>query len=211
MFYLLSSSPSRNEYGVVDTRDGILEYVTEYDLLSYKKKGVQIVSDGFSNLSEFRGLNTRMIKDCYNACMSSQLDARKFLREHTLPSYDLFLRNQDMTRKDFIKLYDYSDTEGYFIFYFELQPISTNKDVKFFNVALVYEDKIKSMPVPIPRRLFKFGTHPIGTGWYHQDADKKDYGLHRDTIYLRLCSLEKIGEITFIRLPDFKPITVKKY
>ena len=211
MFYLFSSSPSRNEYGVVDTRDGILEYVTEYDLLSYKKKGVQIVSDGFSNLSEFRGLNTRMIKDCYNACMSSQLDVRNFLREHTLPSYDLFLRNQDMTRKDFIKLYDYSDTEGYFIFYFELQPISTNKDVKFFNVALVYEDKIKSMPVPIPRRLFKFGTYPIGTGWYHQDADKKDYGLHRDTIYLRLCSLEKIGEITFIRLPDFKPITVKKY
>lgn len=38
MFYLSSSSYYRNKFGVVDTKDGVVEYITKQDLLKYQQQ-----------------------------------------------------------------------------------------------------------------------------------------------------------------------------
>lgn len=59
MFYLSSASYFQNEFGVVDTRDGIVEYITKQDLLKYQQQGINIVTKIYKITSvstlEYRG------------------------------------------------------------------------------------------------------------------------------------------------------------
>ena len=41
MFYLSSASSYHNKYGIVDTKDGIVEYITKQDLLKYQQQGIK--------------------------------------------------------------------------------------------------------------------------------------------------------------------------
>lgn len=62
MFYLSSSSYYHNKFGVVDTKDGVVEYITKQDLLKYQQQGINIVTQGYETSTEFRNLDARMIR-----------------------------------------------------------------------------------------------------------------------------------------------------
>lgn len=205
MFYLSSSSYYRNKFGVVDTKDGVVEYITKQDLLKYQQQGINIVMQGYETSTEFRNLDARMIRTFYRETVRG--NANDFLSNHALPSYDFSLNSNNVVRKGILKLYDYKDTKGFYVVVFKLQSLSVAGD--FFNIAILRENSLFAWDVVSSCDTLKFGEYPCGSGLLHQNVDKRDYGLNNDDLYLRLY-LINTNEIAFIRIPDFKAIIVSK-
>lgn len=199
MFYLSSASSYHNKYGIVDTRDGIVEYITKQDLLKYRQQGINIVTQGYETSTEFRNLDDRMIRTFYRESIRGNVN--DFLSNHALPSYDFSLISKNCVRKGILKLYDYKDTKGFYIVVFKLQSLSVAGD--FFNIAILRENSLFAWDVVSSCETLKFGEYPCGSGFLHQNVDKRDYGLNNDDLYLRLYLSDR-NEIVFIRIPDFK-------
>ena len=203
MFYLSSSSYYRDEFGVVDTRDGLVEYITKQDLLKYQQQGISIITEGYETSAEFRNLNDRMIRTFYRECTRG--NAMDFVSNHALPSYDFSLIGLNCVRKGILKLYDYKDTKGFYIVVFKLQSLSVAGE--FFDIAILRENSLFAWNNVFSCSTLKFGEYPCGSGFLHQNVDKRDYGLNNEDLYLRLRFIDS-NEIAFVRIPDFKATVI---
>ena len=205
MFYLSSASSYHNKYGIVDTRDGIVEFITKPELTDYISQGVEIITKEYNLTSEFQSLDKKMNYKLFRECIKD--NAKDFLKNHALPSYDFELYKLGLVRTGVLRVFDYKDTKGFYIIIFELQ--SLNSKDKYYNIAVVSELGLRVSDDIYLCDLNKFKEYPCGSGFLHQNVDKQNYGLNNNDLYLRLPSAIS-NDIIFIRIPDFKSIRVSK-
>ena len=205
MFYLSSASSYHNKYGIVDTKDGVVEFITKPELTGYISQGVEIITKEYHITPEFQSLDKNMTYKLFRECIKDNV--KDFLKNHTLPSYDFELYKLGLVRVGVTKVFDYNDTKGFYILILELQ--SLNSKDKYYGIALVSELGLRVSSNIYQCDLYRFGEYPCGSGFMHENADKKRYGLDSNDLYLRLPSSVN-NDIVFIRVQDFKSIRVSK-
>lgn len=199
MFYL--ANYFMGKYGVVDTKDGVIEYINESDFKKYKSS-LNILTQGwYEGTDDFSALERRMVHKLYME--SNRGNIQDFLDNHVLPFYDFKLFNKGLIRKDLRKFYAYNETLDLNILVFDLFSIHDKK--LYSNIVLSYNESMKVSNIFCNADMLSFDKCSCGSGFYHENRDKKVYGLSPDTLYLRLYN-PLSTDTSFLSIPSLELI-----
>lgn len=164
MFYIDFIDNKNNLYGVADTTDGIINVITFEQLKEYRDKGIEILT--WNDAKGF--ITSRMNYSCnykfYRSLlkMNNSLELKEYLKWHSVYEIANFLNKNnlfiDLTRD--IKLYDYSQTKGYFMItlYFSNGEVGI---IRVVNDNIVCICKLDGH--------WRFGNQPSGSGFMYKN------------------------------------------
>lgn len=196
MYYI--ASKFNNKFCVVDTKDGVQEFITPQELENYKAMGVQILTENITTYSDYVRLDNRMTYRLYKECCKD--NAYDFLSNHALPYYDMGMATKGYIRTGIRKIFPYDATLGLFVLILELQSM---KDEKIYNnIILSFSDGIRASKLIFDKGTVTLDKCCCGSGYYHERVDKRNYGLDDEKVYVRLQS-SSTNDVSFVGIPDF--------
>ena len=165
MFYI--KNKINNEYGIVDSEDGVCEYFSE-DYI--RDNFAQIVIEKQPVVTEKHEykMRNKLLRSCKYGGVED------FFKLYSLPSIDSVLFTNSVYIEEICKCYDYSETKGYYILRSTLRNCETNDLV---GTILIRIHENKDLVFKLFNINFRSSYIPCANGTYYNYLMKIRYNI----------------------------------